>query len=79
MVKIESMENDKKRRRVFIISREKFPRGSAGANYIQYFALALIEDGYHVIVIGENNTHETKCGKNIKTLNMQHIKAMQAM
>ena len=68
MGKIESMENDKKRRRVFIISREKFPRGSAGANYIQYFALALIEDGYHVIVIGENNTHETKCGKKYKNI-----------
>lgn len=40
------------RKRAFIISFEKFPRGSAGANYIQYFALALLEKEWDVIVIG---------------------------
>lgn len=62
------MGNGKANRRVFIVSREKFPRGSAGANYIQYFAQALIEEGYKVIVIGENNTYETECGKRYKSI-----------
>ena len=68
MVKIGSMEGDKANRRVFIVSREKFPRGSAGANYIQYFAQALIMEGYEVIVIGENNIYETECGKKYKNI-----------
>lgn len=38
--------------RVFIVSTQKFPRGDAGANYIQYLALALMDAGMDVIVIG---------------------------
>lgn len=39
-------------RRVFIFSNEKFPRGSAGANYIEYLALALKSLDWEVIVLG---------------------------
>lgn len=41
--------------RVFIISTQKFPRGDAGANYIQYLALALIDTGVDVLVIGSRD------------------------
>lgn len=41
------------KKRVFICSNSKFPRGNASANYIQYFSLALIQGGYDVYVIGE--------------------------
>lgn len=37
--------------RAFICAKQNFPRGSAGANYIQYLALALKEIGYYPIVI----------------------------
>lgn len=37
--------------RAFICAKQYFPRGSAGANYIQYLALALKEVGYYPIVI----------------------------
>ena len=40
------------KKRAFIISFERFPRGSAGANYIQYFALALLNKEWDVVVIG---------------------------
>jgi glycosyltransferase involved in cell wall biosynthesis len=39
------------KKRVFICSACIFPRGSASANYIQYLALALIENNCEVIVI----------------------------
>ena len=38
--------------RVFIISLQRFPRGDAGANYIQYLGLALIKEKCEVIVTG---------------------------
>ena len=38
--------------RVFIVSMQKFPRGDAGANYIQYLALALMNAGAEVIITG---------------------------
>ncbi len=38
--------------RVFIFRASKFPRGSAGANYIQYLADALMSVGNVVIVVG---------------------------
>ena len=41
------------RKRAFVFSKEKFPRGSAGANYIQYFAKALMTQEFEVIVIGK--------------------------
>lgn len=58
------MQDGKKR--LFIISHEKFPRKSAGANYIQYLACALRDEGYSIIVIGENNDEPTGWGKNYK-------------
>ena len=39
------------KRRAFICARQDFPRGSAGANYIQYLAMAFNEMGYTSIVI----------------------------
>lgn len=60
------MDTEKKGKRVFIISHEKFPRCSAGANYIQYFACALQSAGYSVVVIGENNEKETECNNYYK-------------
>ena len=47
------------RKRAFIVSHERFPRESAGANYIQYLALALLEERFAVVVIGENNKAPT--------------------
>lgn len=45
--------------RAIVISNEAFPRESAGANYIQYFSMCLMELGYNVLVLGKN-----KSGKN---------------
>lgn len=39
-------------KRLFILGSKKFPRGSAGANYEQYFSLALMEKGWKVIILG---------------------------
>lgn len=41
--------------RIFIVSTQKFPRGDAGANYIQYLALALIDAGADVTVFGSKS------------------------
>ena len=41
--------------RIFIVSTQKFPRGDAGANYIQYLALALIDAGADVTVLGSKS------------------------
>jgi glycosyltransferase involved in cell wall biosynthesis len=38
-------------KRVFLCANVKFPRGDAGANYIEYMALALREIGYEVYVL----------------------------
>ena len=45
------------KKRVFICADRNFPRGDAGANRILFMAKALIEKGWHIIVIstGENN------------------------
>lgn len=42
-------------KKAFICALQNFPRGSAGANYIQYLALALKECGYYPIVISKGN------------------------
>ena len=42
-------------KRMFICTERVFPRGDAGANYIQYFAQALLEKNWEVTVIS--------CGK----------------
>ena len=43
----------KEKRRVFILGAPGFPRGSAGANYDQYLALALLKAGWKVIILGK--------------------------
>ena len=45
-------------KRVFILGTPSFPRGSAGANYAQYLALALMECDYKVIIIGTGKNKE---------------------
>ncbi len=45
-------------KRIFIFSEQKFPRGSAGANYIEYLSLALTSMRWKVIVIGYGNDNE---------------------
>lgn len=45
-------------KRVFILGTPNFPRGSAGANYAQYLALALMECDYKVIIIGTGKNKE---------------------
>lgn len=42
-------------KKAFICSKQNFPRGSAGANYIQFLALALKEVGYNPIVISSGS------------------------
>ena len=44
-------------KRIFILGSPRFPRGSAGANYDQYVALALMEKEWSVIVIGKGNNN----------------------
>lgn len=62
--------------RVFIIGFQHFPRGDAGANYLQYFALALIAAGYEVVVVGKKESGrkstelEEKEYKGIRYVNM---------
>ena len=43
------------KKRVFILGTPNFPRGSAGANYDQYLALALLEAGWKVVVLGKGS------------------------
>lgn len=43
--------------RVFVCANAHFPRGGAEANYIQYFALALMEMGYKVYVISRGKSN----------------------
>lgn len=43
------------RKRVFILGAPGFPRGSAGANYDQYLALALLEAGWKVVILGKGS------------------------
>lgn len=45
-------------KRVFMVINGNFPRMGAGTNYIQYFALALLEKGWEVIVLGEGDNQE---------------------
>lgn len=53
----------KKEKRVFILGAPGFPRGSAGANYDQYLALALLRAGWRVIILGKGvNRPEDKTG-----------------
>lgn len=44
--------------RLFILGSIKFPRGTAGANYEQYFSLSLIELGWKVIILGVGENRE---------------------
>ena len=46
-------------KRVFIMGTDGFPRGTAGANYDQYLGLALLEQGWEVIVLGTGVNLET--------------------
>lgn len=52
-------------KRLFIIGTKNFPRGSAGANYSQYLALALISTGWKVIILGwgQNNECDYRNGR----------------
>lgn len=43
------------KKRVFILGAPGFPRGSAGANYDQYLALALLEAGWKVVILGKGS------------------------
>lgn len=43
----------KEKKRIFILGAPGFPRGSAGANYDQYLALALLKAGWKVIILGK--------------------------
>lgn len=45
-------------KRVFMVINGNFPRMGAGTNYIQYFALALLEKDWEVIVLGEGDNQE---------------------
>jgi len=46
------------KKRLFILGSIKFPRGTAGANYEQYFALSLIKQGWQVIILGLGDNRE---------------------
>lgn len=46
------------RNRLFIVGSIGFPRGTAGANYDQYVALALKHIGWEVIIIGTGKNRE---------------------
>ena len=46
-------------RKVIIITDQKFPHGSAGANYLQYLSLPLVENGIDVYMISFGNTRES--------------------
>lgn len=41
-------------KKLYILTNSTFPYGNANSNYIRYFALALSEIGWNVIVIGSN-------------------------
>lgn len=47
-------------RRIFICTTVKFPRGEAGANYIEYLSLALEKAGYDVYILGINNKEKVQ-------------------
>jgi len=49
-------------KRFFICTDERFPRESAGANYIQYFAKTLADIGYEPIVLAYTDRIEAEAG-----------------
>ena len=61
-------------RRVFICSDAPFPRASAGGNYIQYLAKALIEEKWEVIVITTGDNRKEDFNINTKTYSYSGIK-----
>lgn len=69
--------------RLFILGSIKFPRGTAGANYEQYFALSLMELGWKVIIlgVGENRKQDfdgtTYKYRNIEYYNAQNWKQVK--
>lgn len=44
--------------RVFLCSHQRFPRGDAGANYLQYLGLALKEAGYEPVMVSEKGRRD---------------------
>ena len=42
-------------KRAFIWGPLNFPHGSSSANYVQHFADALIDLGYHVVILSDAN------------------------
>ena len=62
--------------RLFILGSIKFPRGTAGANYEQYFALSLMELGWKVIIlgVGENRKQDFD-GAAYKYRNIEYFNA----
>ena len=55
--------------RLFILGSIKFPRGTAGANYEQYFALSLMELGWKVIILGVGENRKQDFTKNLRCPN----------
>lgn len=49
------------RKRIFLCTETKFPRGDAGSNYIQYLALALQEAGWETYVLGIGDNRKVDC------------------
>lgn len=47
------------KKRAFICGYYSFPRGCAASNYVQYLALALMEIGYSIVLITNENTSES--------------------
>lgn len=43
------------KRKCFICAQKKFPRGDAGANYIQYLGMALKKAGYNVFILSNGS------------------------
>ncbi len=70
----------KEGKRVFILGVPGFPRGSAGANYDQYLALALLKADWKVVILGkgmnrpEDKVENTYIYKNIEYRNEEPTK-----
>lgn len=59
--------------KLYIITNSTFPYGNANSNYIRYFALALYEKGWNVIVIGSNMSGKTYLSGVYKGIKYQNI------
>lgn len=61
-------------KKLYIITNSSFPYGNANSNYIRYFASALSEIGWQVVVIGSNMYKESEKNGEFKNIAYENLR-----